>query len=419
MTVLSEGAHRAHADDAVLRALAAYKRYETHDLAVAEGQVRQFMAPGRLRTRPGHRGGVDARAFYADTGSVGVGFMGYGADVTVDRRGDSRYLGIAIPLSGHIRVLGGGEAVLARAGESIVVIAPDGPFLAEWSADCDTLMLRVTTTALAHAARTLTGARDTGRPPRFAHQVLPLDRGHAVRSAARLLAETFGRYGDVAAVPGGLLRLLSEHTLSAVLLGLDHDLAAPAGPAFRAAPGRAVREAMRLVEDETTAVFNVGELARHLGVTVRALELGFRRALDETPHHYLRRIRLERAHRELLAADPVEGATVAGIASRWGFAHAGRFAASHKAAYGVTPSVSLRTSPRGGTAPTVAGAPDPIRTTGHEAGPPRVLPADAGRDTRSQGRDTRSQGRDTRRAGHDVRTAGHDVRTEGAPWRTQ
>ncbi|WAL67794.1 helix-turn-helix domain-containing protein [Amycolatopsis cynarae] len=74
---------------------------------------------------------------------------------------------------------------------------------------------------------------------------------------------------------------------------------------------------MRLIEDETAAVFNVGELARHLGVTVRALELGFRRALDETPHEYLRRIRLGRAHRELVAAD----------------------------AYGVTPSVSLKASP--------------------------------------------------------------------------
>ena len=367
MTTLLEGTHRAHpddsvhrahaadpdqrahADDCVLRALAAYKRFETHDLEVAEGEVRRFMAPGRLRARPDHRGDVDARAFYADTGSVGVGHMSYGADVIMDREADSRYLGIAIPLSGRLRVRRGGQVLDAYAGESVVVIAPDGRVLVDWSADCRVLMLRVTTASLTRAARALTGERDTDRPPRFVHQVLPLDRGHAVHSAARLLVENFGRYGDVAAVPGGLLRRLSEHALNAVLLGLDHDLGAPGGPAYRAAPSKAVRSAMSLVEDETTAVFNVGELARHLGLTVRALELGFRRALDETPHHYMRRIRLERAHRELLAADPSDPAdatTVTEIATRWGFHHAGRFAASYRAVHGVTPSVSLRTSPR-------------------------------------------------------------------------
>lgn len=345
MTDVLDHAPRAHADDPLVRALAAYKRYETHDLQVAEGEIRRFMAPGRLHAHAGERDHVDARAFYADTGSVGVGRMSYGAEVAVDRQADSRYLGIAIPLSGRIRVRRGYETVDARAGESLVVIAANGRFLAEWSADCDALMLRATTTSLARAARALTGEPHTERAPRFAHQVLSLDQAHAVYSAARLLAETFGRYDDIAAVPGGLLHRLSEHALSAVLLGLEHDLGVPARPAYRAAPSKAVRSAMGLIEDEATAVYNVSELARHLGLTVRALELGFRRALDETPHQYMRRVRLDRAHRELLAAEATDGTTVTEIATRWGFYHTGRFAASYKAAYGVMPSVNLRTPP--------------------------------------------------------------------------
>lgn len=343
MTALLEVTHQPRTDDDILRSLAAYKRYETHDLGVAEVEIRRFMAPGRLRVRPGDHDGVDARAFYVDTGSVGVGRMSYGAEVVVDRPTDSRYLGVAIPLSGRMRIWRGREVADAWAGESVVVIAPNGRSVTEWSADCETLMLRVTTSSLARAARTLTGERDRDRPPRFVHQVLSLEQGHVVHSAARLLAEVFGRYDDIAAVPTGLLHQLSEHALGAVLLGLEHDLSTPVKPGYRAAPSKAVRSAMRLIEDEAVAVFNVSELARHLGVTVRALELGFRRALDETPHQYMRRVRLDRAHRELLAADATDGITVTEIATRWGFFHAGRFATSYKAAYGVMPSVSLRT----------------------------------------------------------------------------
>lgn len=329
----------------VLGALAAYQRYETHDLEVAEAEIGQFMGPGRLRPGPDERDGVDARACYADTGSVGVGRMSYGTDVVVDRPTGSRHLGVAIPLSGHMRVWRGHEVAVARAGESMVVIAPDERSLTEWSADCEVLMLRVTTSSLARAARALTGGRTTDRPPRFAHQVLSLEQGHVVHSAARLLAQVFGKYGDIAAVPNGLLHQLSEHALSSVLLGLEHDLSNPAKPGYRAAPNDAVRSAMRLIENETSAVFNVSELARHLGLTVRALELGFRHALDETPHEYLRRIRLGRAHRELVAADPADGVTVTEIATRWGFFHTGRFASAYQAAYGVLPSVSLKSRP--------------------------------------------------------------------------
>ncbi|GAB3561586.1 AraC family transcriptional regulator [Amycolatopsis endophytica] len=342
MTASIEIAHQPRVEDAVGRSLAAYKRYETHDLDIAEVEIRRFMAPGRLRACPGDRDGVDARAFYADTGSVGVGRMSYGAEVTVDRPAGSRYLGVAIPLSGHLRLWRGREAVDARAGKSLVVIAPQGRIVTEWSADCDALMLRVTTSALARAARVLTGAHEPDSPPRFVHQVLTLEQGHAVYSAARLLAEVFGRYDDVTAVPNGVLHQLSEHALSAVLLGLEHDLSRPTRPPYRAAPSDVVRSAMRMVEDETAAEFNVNELARRLGVTARALQLGFRRALDRTPREYIRQIRLERAHRELLAADATDGTTVTEIATRWGFFHTGRFATAYRAVYGVTPSVSLK-----------------------------------------------------------------------------
>lgn len=356
MTALLDVAGRPSSEDAVLQSLTSYKRYETYHLEVAEAGVRQFMAPGRLSVRPGDRDHVDARAYYADTGSVGVGRMSYGAEVRIDRQADSRYVGVTIPLSGAIRVWRGGEVVEARAGESLVVVAADGRFRAEWSADCDALMLRVTTSSLARAARALTGEWESDRPPRFLHRVLPLEEGYAVYAAARLLAQVLGQYDDIVAVPNGLLHQLSEHALSALLLGLEHDLSGPTKRTFRVAPSSAVRSAIRMIDDEGSGVFNVNELARHVGISVRALELGFRRVLDETPYQYMRRIRLERAHRDLSAADAINGTTVTEIATRWGFFHTGRFAASYKETYGVMPSVTLSASLTGrGALPPVDG----------------------------------------------------------------
>jgi AraC-like DNA-binding protein len=77
--------------------------------------------------------------------------------------------------------------------------------------------------------------------------------------------------------------------------------------------------------------------------TFRFLGTFLRRPLRSTPMGYLRRVRLDRAHCELQAADPTRGDTVGQIARRWGFANRSRFVASYRRAYGVSPSHTLRT----------------------------------------------------------------------------
>jgi AraC-like DNA-binding protein len=74
---------------------------------------------------------------------------------------------------------------------------------------------------------------------------------------------------------------------------------------------------------------------------MRAVQLAFRRHMDTTPMTYLRRVRLDHAHRELMAADPAEQ-TVTGIAYRWGFPSPSRFATYYRDVYGVLPGRTLR-----------------------------------------------------------------------------
>jgi AraC-like DNA-binding protein len=102
-----------------------------------------------------------------------------------------------------------------------------------------------------------------------------------------------------------------------------------------------VRRATAFIEESAHRAITVADIAAAASVTVRAVQLAFRRHLDTTPLGYLRRVRLERAHRELLAADPMRE-TVTAVAYRWGFPSTSRFAAQYRAAYGVSPSRTLR-----------------------------------------------------------------------------
>lgn len=114
-----------------------------------------------------------------------------------------------------------------------------------------------------------------------------------------------------------------------------------------AAPGHdarsgALRRAVSFIEAHPDLDVNVAQIARAAGVTPRALQLAFRRHLDTTPIGYLRRTRLTHAREQLLQATPDDGTTVARVGLDWGYVNPGRFARHYQAAYGETPSSTLR-----------------------------------------------------------------------------
>jgi AraC-like DNA-binding protein len=102
-----------------------------------------------------------------------------------------------------------------------------------------------------------------------------------------------------------------------------------------------LRRAVAFIDENAHTNISVADIAAAAHVTIRAVQVAFRRHLDSTPMDYLRRVRLEHAHRDLIAADP-DRQTVTAIAYRWGFPSASRFSLYYRRAYGVTPSRTLR-----------------------------------------------------------------------------
>ncbi len=102
-----------------------------------------------------------------------------------------------------------------------------------------------------------------------------------------------------------------------------------------------LRRAVAFIDEHAHEDIALADIAAAARVTIRAVQLAFRRHLDTTPTSYLRRVRLDHAHRQLQAADR-ESDSVTAVSYQWGFASPSRFAAYYRDAYGVPPSHTLR-----------------------------------------------------------------------------
>jgi len=327
--------------------LRAYERYRTKDPAEASVLTATVLSRNHLVVRD-HDDRFEAACRAVRVRSASLMYMTYGTDVAVDRLLTSRrgYLAILLPLSGQVRLRHQGREFDIMAGETAGVTHSRDALHAQWSDQASILTLRVDWNAVELALGKLLLEAP---PPDLRIETGPV-AGPARRSlagAAELLAASYDEKDPRAPLPAVVMSRLEEQILFTVLVGLNHNYRARLlGQGER--PGRrTVREAIDLVSAEEQATWTIPGLAHAVGVTVRALELGFRKDLGKTPREFVRGLRLTRAHDELQRAIPGDGTTVTEVACRWGFWHAGRFAAGYIERFGVSPATTLRSRPRG------------------------------------------------------------------------
>lgn len=101
-----------------------------------------------------------------------------------------------------------------------------------------------------------------------------------------------------------------------------------------------VRAAEEFMRANPAEPLTIGDLAVIAGVSARALQHSFRQHRGISPMQFLRSVRLQCVHDDLLWGDGVR--TVAEAAAKWGFFHFGRFAATYARRYGESPSATLK-----------------------------------------------------------------------------
>lgn len=102
-----------------------------------------------------------------------------------------------------------------------------------------------------------------------------------------------------------------------------------------------LRRAIAYIDDNAHIDISTADIARHIYVTPRALQLMFRKHRGCTPSEYLRTVRLHYAHLDLVRGNRLT-TTVGQIAGRWGFSHLGRFGVYYRQQYGQSPHDTLR-----------------------------------------------------------------------------
>lgn len=252
-----------------------------------------------------------------------------------------RTVTIVYPLRGRLAVSTRAEPELSWF-DGPMLMPPHEPAWAAWN-DVDVVTVQLDMSVLEAAAASL--ADRSGEPVHFTGtRPLTPHWGHHWKNLVRYISRDVLANPDAAASP--LLIASAQHSLAAALLQTFPSNVMPSPDrTHRSAPAvpAAVRRAVAHIDDHPTSPLTLSDIAQAAGVPPRVLQRAFRRDLNTTPTQYLRRNRMEHAHRDLVAADPNEGATVNAIAARWGFNNqAGRFAAEYRASYGVPPSQTLR-----------------------------------------------------------------------------
>jgi AraC-like DNA-binding protein len=272
-------------------------------------------------------------------GCLTAGYLRYGPEVRMRTTQASHYH-VNIALTGAVRSRCGRRDEVDSARSQAAVFMPGSPADILWGRGSAQLCVML---ARDRVDRELEGL--LGRP---LDRALEFDVGmdlttpgaaawlHAVELVEREASRTDGltRFPLAAAhleslVVDGLLLAQPHNYSEAIATG-----AAPRRP-------RAVRQALELIREQPDRPWSTAALAARVGVSARTLQEGFARTVGVPPMAHLHATRLDRIHTELSTAEP-GSVNVGTVAARWGFMHAGRFAAAYRRRFGCTPAETAR-----------------------------------------------------------------------------
>jgi AraC-like DNA-binding protein len=295
--------------------------FRSHDLSIAPGETTLHMRHQAVRP-----------------GRVSLHWLKYGAPVTMTAPEMGGFYLFQFMLGGGCEIRHRGRVETVAHGHGYAV-DPSDPLAKTWDRDCEQLILRVDRVLFEGFAAREMGIDVEGRLD-FEFDVQPIAAGsHNIIELANALRE------DAAGSRAGLAHPRVTGHLDMTLMSLllasfphrfrdEYDRAGePCAPFY-------VRRAEEHVRAHWREPIAIGDLAQAAGVSVRSLFNGFRRFRGSTPMAYVKALRLDLAHGELLRADPSEK-SVTDIALACGFTHMSKFARDFQSRFGERPSVVL------------------------------------------------------------------------------
>lgn len=309
-------------------------RFESHDLEETEEFLSAHYAPMRIgSTTP------EAPAQISRVGSevISVDRLEIGFEMTYEVDPLGR-IGLCDVAAGAVQdhAPHGAERETFGAGEMFVLAPADRAYGGTVN------RARYTVTMIDPAVLDEVAAGSGDRPIALLDH-RPTDPAAAARLRAAIDHFDAAVLGDpVAAGSPLILGHAARYVAAHVLATFATTAAAEVAGDSRDAHPAALRRAIAFIEGNAADDITPARIAAAAHVSIRSLQIAFRRHLDTTPMAFLREVRMARTHRDLTSGTVPGGDSVAEIAGRWGFSHLGHFGQSYRRAYGETPGATLR-----------------------------------------------------------------------------
>lgn len=311
--------------------------FETGSIAAARRYMSEVFRSHDLAMPRGDHA-IDMRHEAVRAGQVSLHWLQYGAPVTMTAPEMDRFYLFQFILDGACEIRHRGR-IAAVCGGNGYVVHPSEPLSKTWDRDCRQLIVRIDRDRFESFASREMGIDVDGRLD-FDFDILPLAAGpRCIVEIADSMRRDVADGGKGMGHPR-VTSHLDTTIMSLLLASFPHRHSEIYDRADAACAPYYVRRAEEYALAHWREPVAIDDLAQAANVSVRSLFSGFRRFRGLTPMAYVKALRLDLAHGELMRADPADR-SVTEIALSCGFTHMSKFARDFAARFGEKPSAVL------------------------------------------------------------------------------
>lgn len=270
-----------------------------------------------------------------------AGFLTYGANATLvmPPTEDCYHVNLTTVGVTHAE-RSDGQRASTQARQRGLILHPEQTNTVNWEPDAEQIILKVPRKSLETHLTDLLGKSVNSSIDFEFGLDLSTPAGASLLASVEFFVSELDRPGGIADMP--VARDQFESFIMSQLLAAGRH---PYRDDMLAEPGHVklgrLRPVVDFIEMNADEPLSPTELSRAGNMSVRTLHASFQRSFGMSPMAYVRKVRLEHVHVELLSPhDP--DLSVTEVATRWGFYHLGRFAQQYRDRYGEYPSETLR-----------------------------------------------------------------------------
>jgi AraC-like DNA-binding protein len=287
--------------------------------------------------------------------SINFLLIEYGAEVHVRPEDSGDYFYVQTTVAGCSAVFKDNRQINVPENNTVVV-SPDRPYGMRINSGTKRLVVGIGTNALEQHLAKLCG-RALDRPLRFHNEP------HSLEATRIWFTQIYNLYSLFKINPVSYQNEICRRhhydatcTLALNLFSHNHTEALSTN-SVDPSPRRC-RAAMEFMRERANQKLTITDVAKHVGLSVRTLQLSFQRYYNMTPTEALRNLRLDAVKATLENSDP--SINVTSVLLDHGVSSFGHFAAQFRNRFGVTPGEvqwARRRGQRGGSKPGIARRP--------------------------------------------------------------